>query len=112
MMSREQTELAIKATSDLIATHKYAIKIEESRLEAYQQQLKVKTGRVMSVDDMVMGTEYFTPLQKGYIRWSKDSFDLRKVALGQAFHDKASCEQYLEQLKCAQKLRVTIASQN
>ena len=64
-----------------------------------------QTGRVISADDLALGVKYFVPTQKSYIRWSRDSFDFIAVSLGQAFHDRASCEKYIELLSLEQTFR-------
>lgn len=69
-----------------------------------------KTGRVMSVDDLVEGCEYFvfSLARVDYYTFTpaKRTWAEGFILCGVAFHDKSSCEQYMEQLKFEQSVRV------
>lgn len=67
-----------------------------------------KTGRVMSVDDLEVGSRYYTVtgIKRMGVSYCEEDRDFNCIAWGLAFHDKSSCEQYIEQLKREQELRV------
>jgi len=86
-----------------ISKSKSRIKILQEIIDAPEP----KTGRVMSVDDL--GKVFYQVCTSGVISTkhinATDDLPLR-VSLGQAFHDRASCEKYIEYLKLEQELRV------
>jgi hypothetical protein len=81
---------------------------ELSELQKIIDAPEPKTGRVMSVDDLLLGVECFaTSLNGQALSIWFNSGEVHKVAIsmGLLFHDKASCEQYIVQLKREQELR-------
>jgi hypothetical protein len=80
--------------------------VEINRLQAIIDKPEAKTGRVMSVEDLEVGYEYFH-VSRNTVRYvfSGDMMDRGLIDVGNAFHDKETAEKYLEYLKLEQELR-------
>jgi hypothetical protein len=82
------------------------MQIEMDKLKAIIDRPEVKTGRVMSVEDLEVGYEYFHA-SRNTVRYvfSGDMMDRGLIDVGNAFHDRETAEKYLEYLKLEQELR-------
>jgi hypothetical protein len=79
---------------------------EMDKLKAIIATPEVKTGRVMSGDDLRLGSTYWCthgPIAPS--SYMQDSIDSRRIDAGLAFHDEQSAQRHLEYLKLEQKLR-------
>jgi hypothetical protein len=82
------------------------MQIEMDKLKAIIDRPEVKTGRVMSPDDLKYGVHYwcvYSDFQMGTFTY--DMVDIRRIEAGLAFHDKETAEKHLEYLKLEQELR-------
>ena len=82
------------------------MQIEMDKLKAIINKPEVKTGRVMSVEDLEVGYEYFHA-SRNTVRYvfSGDMMDRGLIDVGNAFHDKETAKRHLEYLKLEQELR-------
>ena len=88
-----------------------ALQVEMDKLKAIINPPEVKTGRVLSLDDLELNAEYwFVCTGVNLTSMRNDSFDKASIENGIAFHDKESAEQYREYLKLKQELRVAQAA--
>jgi hypothetical protein len=86
------------------------MQIEMDKLKAIidkpEAKPEVKTGRVMSLEDLQLGDYYwiaFTHPRTSVFK--KDIYSKGHIESGLAFHDKETAEKYLEYLKLEQELR-------
>ena len=82
------------------------MQIEMDKLKAIIDKPEVKTGRVMSPDDLGYRVSYWCAYGDSRMRTFKsDMVDIRRIEAGLAFHDEETAEKYLEYLKLEQELR-------
>jgi hypothetical protein len=82
------------------------MQIEMDKLKAIIDKPEVKAGRVMSVEDLKYGAQYFYTIGSVNTNtFRNDSIDRGIITVGAAFHDKETAGKYLEYLKLEQELR-------
>ena len=107
----EMMQLLGKDMNKQTAQEQIAVmQIEMDKLKAIIDKPEVKTGRVLSADDLRMGATYWV----GYYSVSSsifmaDNSDISRIEAGFTFHDKESAERHLEYLKLEQELRIAQA---
>jgi hypothetical protein len=79
---------------------------EMDKLKAIIATPEVKTGRVMSGDDLRLGSTYwYTYGRTSSSSYLRDRVDSGRIDAGSAFHDEQSAQRHLEYLKLEQELR-------
>jgi hypothetical protein len=82
------------------------MQIEMDKLKAIIDKPEVKTGRVMSVEDLKVGVAYFFTARTICSNlFAGDEVDAERVEAGMAFHDEETAKRHLEYLKLEQELR-------
>jgi hypothetical protein len=82
------------------------MQIEMDKLKAIIDKPEVKTGRVMSVEDLKVGVAYFFTARTICSNlFAGDEVDAERVEAGMAFHDEETAEKHIEYLKLEQELR-------
>jgi hypothetical protein len=79
---------------------------EMDKLKAIIATPEVKTGRVMSGDDLRLASTYWCvhgPVSPS--KYMQDGIDSGRIDAGLAFHDQQSAQRHLEYLKLEQELR-------
>jgi hypothetical protein len=88
-----------------------AMQVEMDKLKAIINTPEVKTGRVMSADDLERGDLYWCVYGDTQLRtFTECAVDFRRIDAGLVFHDDTSAEKYLEYLKLEQELRIAQAA--
>ena len=83
------------------------MQIEMDKLKAIIDKPEVKTGRVMSADDLERGDLYWCVYGDTQLRtFTECPVDFRRIDAGLVFHDDTSAERHLEYLKLEQELRI------
>ena len=87
------------------------MQIEMDKLKAIIDKPEVKTGRVMSADDLERGDLYWCVYGDTQLRtFTECPVDFRRIDAGLVFHDDTSAERHLEYLKLEQELRIAQAA--
>jgi hypothetical protein len=86
------------------------MQIEMDKLKAIidKQEAKpeVKTGRVLSLEDIGYGVSYWTiTMDACSSTCYNDSYDKTRIEVGLAFHDEETAKKHIEYLKLEQELR-------
>jgi hypothetical protein len=103
----EMMQLLGKDMNKQTAQEQMAVmQIEMDKLKAIIDKPEVKTGRVMSVEDLEVGYEYFHA-SRNTVRYvfSGDMMDRGLIDVGNAFHDRETAKKHIEYLKLEQELR-------
>jgi hypothetical protein len=88
-----------------------AMQVEMDKLKVIINTLEVKTGRVMRVEDLEMGVNYWSVADRTSTSfYMRDKIDIRRIETGSAFYDKETAEKHLEYLKLEQELRIAQAA--
>ena len=88
-----------------------AMQVEMDKLKAIINTPEVKTGRVLSVEDLKMGVNYWSVADRTSTSfYMRDKIDIRRIETGSAFYDKETAEKHLEYLKLEQELRIAQAA--
>lgn len=82
------------------------MQVEMDKLKAIIDMPEVKTGRVLSTEDLEKYEDYWVLSHRiGRETFVNAAIDIQVIEAGRAFHDRETAEKYLEYLKLEQVLR-------
>tara|TARA_R110000850_G_scaffold270410_1_gene403438 strand:- start:31 stop:747 length:717 start_codon:yes stop_codon:yes gene_type:complete len=102
--------LGTKDMNKKSAQEKYAaMQIEMNKLQAIIDAPEIKTGRILSADELTHGVEYYHIVRSqspSKAIFTGHDADLQRINQGVAFHDEKSASQQIELFKLEQLLRI------